>query len=129
VNDDLLVVVVDRIVPADADPGVLVLGGERYIRGWLDREAADRVLIMAGLETLAAAHPDFTGLSPEARNAALVAVEGEPWFQRLVLLVSEGFYADPANGGNDGAGSWAMIGYQHRLPEGPSGPPAWKRPE
>ena len=47
----------------------------------------------------------------------------EPWSKALVELTAEGVYADPDNGGNRDAAAWAMIGYEHRLPEGPSGPP------
>jgi hypothetical protein len=51
------------------------------------------------------------------------AIADELWFGALVMPTSEGVYADPGNGGNVGAASWAMIGYRHGLPEGPSGPP------
>jgi choline dehydrogenase-like flavoprotein len=43
---------------------------------------------------------------------------------RLVELVAEGVYADPGNGGNPDAASWRMVGYEHRMPEGPTGPAA-----
>jgi hypothetical protein len=123
-DEGLLVAIIDRIVPADADPGALALGTDRYVLDWLGAHAGDRGLVEAGLARLASARPGLAGLPGAERDAALVAIEAEPWFARLVVLVSEGFYADPDNGGNRDAGSWTMIGYRHGLPEGPSGPPA-----
>ena len=55
-------------------------------------------------------------LNPLAQTAALQKIENEPWFVNLAELAAEGYYADPENGGNAGAASWAMIGYQPRLP-------------
>jgi hypothetical protein len=40
----------------------------------------------------------------------------------MVDLAAEGFYADPANGGNRDAASWRMIGYDPRLPANPTDP-------
>ncbi|MET0429090.1 MAG: hypothetical protein ABW026_11410, partial [Microvirga sp.] len=57
-------------------------------------------------------------------DAALQGVATTPWFKVLIELAAEGYYADPGNGGNSGARSWAMIGYEHRLPDGPDGPPS-----
>ena len=69
----------------------------------------------------------FCALSVPDRVHLLEQVETEPWFSLLVTYASWGFYADPGNGGNAGAASWTMIGYEHRLPEGPSGPPGGDR--
>ncbi len=71
-----------------------------------------------------AAPADLASLPEDHRDRLLTQVEAEAWFVALAELTAEGFYANPANGGNSGAGSWAMIGYRHGLPEGPDGPPA-----
>lgn len=112
--------VIDRIMPADADPGAVALGTEHYIVACLAAEDADLVPdLRAGLAGLG----DFAARPPEAQDAALAALSPGGWFARLAELVAEGAYADPGNGGNRDAASWRMIGYVHGLPEGPSGPP------
>ena len=65
------------------------------------------------LADLAAARP-MTPWPPQLPAA--------PWFHRLVELAHEGFYADPANGGNRDGASWRMIGYDPLLPARPSAP-------
>jgi hypothetical protein len=115
----LLDAVIDRIIPADDEPGALALGTPAYVRARLAEDPALSRRIAAGLAGLT----DFATLDAAARDAALHAVEGSEWFCQLVELTAEGFWADPGNGGNRAARSWAMIGYRHGLPEGPSGPP------
>ena len=44
------------------------------------------------------------------------------FINRLIDLAAEGFYADPANGGNRDGASWRMIGYDPLLPARPSAP-------
>lgn len=116
----LLAAVVDRIVPPDGDPGGTGFGADRYIIGQLDGQlAGEAAAIAAGLDGLGSA---FADAAAEAQDEALGRVADEPWFRRLCELVQEGVYADPSNGGNFGAASWRMIGYEPRLPEGPTGP-------
>lgn len=108
-----LAAVVDRIMPADRDPGAIGFGALDYLRRHFADVPAERELIADGLASLPTDTPD---------DAALATVEGAAWFRRLVELVAEGAYADPGNGGNPGAASWRMVGYDHGLPEGPTGP-------
>lgn len=119
---------IDRIIPEDDFPGALQLGTDKFVIERLAAEPRVSEAVVAGLAALdtrarQVSNQSFAALPPERRDGLLQEVEGEPWFARLVTLVSEGFYADPDNGGNAGARSWAMIGYEHRLPDGPSGPP------
>jgi len=125
IDVDLLRAVVARIIPRDQDPGALDLGTDQFVLRHFSERVADRQLVADGLAALAARSPrqGFRELSDEEQNLLLLEIEAEPWFARLVTITAEGFYADPANGGNAGARSWEMIGYQHRLPDGPSGPP------
>ncbi|MET3926014.1 gluconate 2-dehydrogenase subunit 3 family protein [Devosia sp. 2618] len=125
-KSQLLAAVVDRIIPGDRDPGAKALGTDRYVEGFLVANPADALPIWAGFSDLAGACPDFCQLTSDRQDQMLQALEATPWFQRLVTITSEGFYADPDNGGNAGAGSWTMMGYRHGLPEGPSGPPRSK---
>jgi hypothetical protein len=127
-DGDLFGAVLDCIIPPDRDPGALALGTDRFVLARLNESAGDAALITAGLAELQARAQRTKGdrfetLAFGDRVAMLEAVETEPWFARLVTLTSIGYYADPDNGGNAGARSWTMIGYRHRLPEGPSGPP------
>lgn len=116
----LLNAVIDRIVPADQDGGGVALGAAGYLARHFTDRPADAALIAAGLATLGT----FVALTVEAQDEALRAIEGEAWFRLLCELVAEGIYADPGNGGNPDAASWRMVGYEHRLPEGPAGPDA-----
>lgn len=116
----LLNAIVERIVPADRDGGGVALGAPGYLARHFADRPADATLIASGLATLGG----FVALTVEAQDEALRAIEGEAWFRLLWELVAEGIYADPGNGGNPDAASWRMVGYEHRLPEGPTGPDA-----
>jgi hypothetical protein len=126
-DDALLRAVIDRIIPRDDDPGALDLGSLDFVLQRLAEGTEDADIVARGLEALetaaAALGRPFATLAPREQVPLLEAVEHEPWFVRLVTLTAEGFYADPDNGGNDGARSWKMIGYRHGLPDRPSGPP------
>jgi gluconate 2-dehydrogenase gamma chain len=64
---------------------------------------------------------DFAALSEAERIAALKAFEGgaaqftdvpaKDFFEALLALAMEGFFADPIHGGNRDCASWKMIGY------------------
>jgi gluconate 2-dehydrogenase gamma chain len=64
---------------------------------------------------------DFHRLDPKEREEALKAVEtgkaelgdfdGRQFFDALINLVMEGFFADPIYGGNRNKAAWKMIGY------------------
>ena len=127
---------VDRLIPADDHPGALAAGTDNFIVALLAGDcAAQAPAIALGLNQLeaeaAARHGQpFASLAPAAQDALLTALEqnrpATPWpapltpsafFHLLVDLAAEGFYADPANGGNRDAVSWRMIGYDPRLPD------------
>jgi hypothetical protein len=127
---ELLRAVMDRIIPRDQDPSATDLGVDRYLLHQVHSGAVpekDRVLsgIAALAETARIEQGRmFQDLSDHEQERILRNVAAEPWFQVLAELVAEGYYADPGNGGNAGARSWVMIGYEHRLTDGPSGPAA-----
>ncbi len=133
----------DRLIPADEVPGALAAGTDGFVVALLAGDcAAEAPTIAAGLSQLdaeaAARHGAgsiFSALSPILQDALLTALEqnqpATPWptpltaaafFNRMVDLAAEGFYADPANGGNRDAASWRMIGYDPRLPAKPTAP-------
>jgi choline dehydrogenase-like flavoprotein len=119
--------VIDRIVPQDGDAGAVALGADDHARGILAGDPDLATAVTDGLEALdrtaRAMHgADFADLPSGTRDALLRKIEGTPWFARLAEIVCLGVYADPDNGGNRGAASWAWLGYRHGMPEGPSGP-------
>jgi len=127
------VAAVDRIVPADEFPSASAAGAEQYVLQLLAGDLRDRAgEILAGLDLLddeSAAMFDgrrFAALTEAQQDAVLArleshsAVAAQMFFKLLVDLVTEGYYADAANGGNRDNLSWKMIGYE----TGISGDPA-----
>ncbi len=118
---EMLHAVIARLFPGTAPHGDgLALGAPGFIKRHFDQYPSHRVAIEAALAALEA--DGFLGLGTEQQDALLALHEGEAWFTRLCELVAEGVYADPGNGGNPDAASWTMLGYEHHMPEGPSGP-------
>ncbi|MDB5529406.1 MAG: hypothetical protein JWR51_2509 [Devosia sp.] len=122
-----LLAVIDRIIPADQDPGALDLGTDHYVMAQLSSQAGLAASVWAGLAQLddladTRFNAVFAKLTAEQQDALIALHQQADWFAALAELTAEGFYADPANSGNRDALSWRMIGYQHRLPEGPNGP-------
>jgi gluconate 2-dehydrogenase gamma chain len=64
---------------------------------------------------------DFDRLGPKEREAALKELEagkaalgdfnGKQFFEALITITMEGFFADPIYGGNRGKAGWRMVGY------------------
>ncbi|WP_342359569.1 GMC family oxidoreductase [Terrarubrum flagellatum] len=122
-RDKLLAAVVDRLIPADADPGAIEAGTLSFVMARLSDASSD---FIAALDEGLAAVDDsarrlvgrsFLEASPEERDHALASHEKDAWFSALGEFAAEGFYADPGNGGNRDAASWRMIGYDPNLPE------------
>ena len=126
---EILAALVDTIVPADDHPS----GTEAGVLDYLDRQfAADlahaRHGYRLGLEALDAESRTvhgrpFAALLPGQREALLRTIEsqraGGRWpvdpaafLEDVVGHVMEGFYGDPAQGGNRDAVSWEMVGFQ-----------------
>jgi hypothetical protein len=120
--------VVDRILPPDDFPGAWEAGASDYLARQLDGDlASSRELVVAGLAALDAEAGQrwgqgFAALPAEAQDALLRDVEsgvvrtrwtGSPthFFALMVRTTAEGFYSDPAQGGNRGRVSWAMTGF------------------
>lgn len=129
-DEAVLRAVLDRIIPRDDHPSACEAGVDGFILGlWRAGSEGSAGPVAAGLARLsetcrAATGRSFAALSAAEQDTALAAVAAQPWFRSLCELAAEGYYADPGNGGNRGAASWAMIGYRPRLPDGPDGP-AW----
>lgn len=123
-----LVAAMDRIVPADdypsasqANVGVFI---ERLIATDLRHRAAELASLLDAIDAAArTAHRlAFAILSADQQDQLLTSIEssGESRVRRgfgwLVEMVNEGYYADPANGGNKDAVSWRMVGYDPKVP-------------
>jgi hypothetical protein len=123
----LLRAAIDCIIPRDQDPGATDLDADAYIVAELAADHADdAAAILSGLAALDAEAMTRHGSSFERldrgdQNALIAEIERQDWFVLLCELTAEGYYADPGNGGNREARSWTMVGYEHRLPDGPSG--------
>lgn len=130
----------DRLVPADEFPGAVAAGVTDYILRQLAGDCAGEATALSlGLTQLDfeaaaryGAENTFTALAITQQDALLADIEAgraaSAWpaeisaaafFARLVDLAHEGYYADPANGGNRDSVAWRMIGYDPRLPEKP----------
>ena len=120
--------VVDRILPADEYPGAWDAGAEEYLARQLDGDlAAARDMVTAGLRALDAEAQaregrDFAALPPHTQDMVLRDVEcgivrsvwpvsPQAFFLLLVRTTAEGFYSDPAQGGNRDHVSWRMTGF------------------
>jgi len=123
----LLRAVIGRIIPPDQHPGALDLGADHYVVAQLSADPGLAAAVSRGLDdvhALATARcgRGFADLLTSQQDELLTLGQKADWFVALAELTAEGFYANPANGGNRDAMSWRMIGYQQRLPEGPDGP-------
>ncbi len=119
---------IDRIIPADDFPSASQAGVDQYIVALLqgDRKG-DEQAFEAGLAGLdAEAQAQFGKLFAEcavnAQDEILERVQegtmrvqwntpAASFFEMLLNLTAEGYFSDPANGGNRDALSWKMIGY------------------
>lgn len=124
----VLQAVIERLLPADEDPGAWDAGAEEYLARQLEGDlAAMRGTVISGLLSLEAEAQAregraFAALPPHLQDALLRDVESgavrSAWpvspaafFLLLVRTTAEGFYADPAQGGNRGHVSWRMTGF------------------
>jgi len=128
-QEEVLRAAVDRILPPDEHPGAWEAGAAEYLARQLAGDLLPlRDLVVAGLAALdaeAAARfgPGFAALGPDRQDELLRGVEKgdvqaawsvapQVFFGLLVRTTAEGFYSDPAQGGNRGRVSWAMTGFE-----------------
>ena len=119
----------DRIVPADEQPSATEAGVEGYFRkqfeGDLRHVAVRYETCLKALDAEAQARHGacFKELDPGRQDSLLLLVEqgdvkavwGQApaeFFRMLVEHVSEGYWADPSNGGNRGGVSWEALGFR-----------------
>ncbi|HVU12254.1 MAG TPA: gluconate 2-dehydrogenase subunit 3 family protein [Phototrophicaceae bacterium] len=127
----LLQTLVNRIIPADDDPGGWEGGVGAYLARQFEGDLKAMLPIYAlGLDALdreshAVYNAPFDRLPTTVQDELLARIEAgkittawpiDPvlWFRRVVDHCAEGYYSDPANGGNLDAVSWQMIGFEVR---------------
>jgi hypothetical protein len=120
------------LIPADDGPGALVAGTEAYLLRQFSVDGARNAdALSAGLAQLDTTarsrygENSFVALDANRQDTLLTELDtaGDPIFHRLVDLAHEGFYANPASGGNRDGVSWTMLGYDPRTTPPPSPTP------
>jgi hypothetical protein len=125
----ILRAVLDRVIPPDDYAGAWDAGVGDYLALQFQRDLAPQVEVyragLDGLEAEAKARfqSSFTDLTDAHQDTILSHIEaGEvltswpvppmPFFELLVNNTAEGYYSEPQQGGNRGAVSWTMTGFE-----------------
>ncbi len=130
-NTQTLRTVVDCLIPPDDFPGAYDAGVCDYLTRLFETDLRDEAeFFSTGLESIdLEAHArfgePFSNLTSDQQISTLEAIQqGEvltTWstppqrfFEMLVRTTVEGFYSDPQQGGNRGAVSWIMTGFEEQ---------------
>ena len=130
-NTITLRAVVDCLIPPDDFPGAYEAGVCAYVMRLLNSDLRhESEFFSKGLDSIedearAKFTASFASLALNQQVSTLEAIErGEvstSWsispqrfFQMLVCITAEGFYSDPQQGGNRGAISWVMTGFEEQ---------------
>lgn len=120
---------VDAIIPEDDYPGGWESGVGDYLLRQLESDLSNSLaayrdwLDALELEAEKVFQAPFASLDLAAKTALLEAIEkgetrsdwrieGAAFFAQIVEHCSEGFYADPGNGGNRDGIAWTMVGFK-----------------
>lgn len=119
----LLTALIETVVPEDDHPSAAQAGGLEFLRRVLSGDHPEWQPRLRRVLELVAAVPgeSFLDRGQDDREAVLDQLVDDPDYAWLAALVTHGFYADPANGGNEGGASWSMLGWS---PVPPGGWPA-----
>ena len=119
-NPETLRAVVDCLIPPDDFPGAYDAGVCDYIEQLFQTDLAEHAeFFQAGIdaidiEALATYNHPFAVLTRDQQTSILEGVESGAarFFEMLVNITAEGYYSDPQQGGNRGAVSWVMTGFE-----------------
>jgi len=128
-NLETLRAIVDCLIPPDDFPGAYDAGVCDYVERLLQTDLiTDAEFFRAGIEAieaeaLARFEKPFAKLSPAEQHSTLAAIESGAvkiswpipptrFFEMLVNTTAEGYYSEPEQGGNRGAISWLMTGFE-----------------
>jgi len=120
--------VLDRLIPADDYPGAWEAGVGDYIAQQLEGDSKHLLasyrlgLDAMDAEAVTAYGQHFADLYTARQEAlisqlergvtsALWVIPAAGFLNTLIHQTMEGYYADPAQGGNRGARSWEMVGF------------------
>ena len=124
--------VVDCLIPADDFPGAYEAGACDYLQKLFETDLRDEgeffTTGLDGIELEARARfgEPFARLTRAQQNITLEAIQQgnvltswqispQRFFEMLVCTTAEGFYSDPQQGGNRGAISWTMTGFEEQV--------------
>ena len=128
-KSETLRAVVDCLIPADDFPGAYEAGVCEYLRRLFETDLRNEAEFFAtGLENIerearARFGELFASLTPEQQTITLESIQHgdvlsaweispQRFFEMLVCTTAEGFYSEPDQGGNRGAVSWTMTGFE-----------------
>jgi len=119
-DQETLRAVVDCLIPADDFPGAYDAGVCDYLERLLHTDlAGEAEFFRAGIEAidaeaLARFDQPFAKLTVNEQTSTLAAIESAAprFFEMLVCTTAEGYYSEPQQGGNRGAVSWVMTGFE-----------------
>ena len=131
-NSQLIRSVVDCLIPADEFPGAYEAGVCDYLVKLFDTDLRDEAeFFTTGLNTIdiearARFGEPFASLTPKQQSITLEAIQQgdvltswqispQRFFEMLTCTTAEGFYSDPQQGGNRGAISWTMTGFEDQV--------------
>ena len=131
-NTQIFRAVVDCVIPADEFPGAYEAGVCDYLLKLFETDLRDEAeffttgLDSIELEARAKFGESFASLTPAQQGITLEAIQlgdvltswqisPQRFFEMLVCTTAEGFYSDPQQGGNRGAISWTMTGFEDRV--------------
>ena len=120
---------VDCLIPADDFPGAYEAGVCDYLRKLFETDLHNEAeFFVTGLESIerearARFGESFASLTPEQQTIMLESIQAgdvlsswqispQRFFELLVCTTAEGFYSNPEQGGNRGAVSWTMTGFE-----------------
>jgi hypothetical protein len=120
----------DSVIPPDDFPGASEAGVGDYLARQFEGDLAEkRDFYCSGLDALenevrARFQTDFANLTPEQQLIILKSIESgdvftvwpispQAFFKFVVNTTAEGYYSDPEQGGNRGAVSWVMTGFEN----------------
>jgi gluconate 2-dehydrogenase gamma chain len=110
----------DRMIPADEFPSACEAGVDNYLARQFVSDLADTLSAYRfGLDALDRAAAErfgagFASLKPGQQDGLLDDPALSEFASMMAAHAAEGYYGDPANGGNLGCVSWRMIGFDPR---------------
>jgi hypothetical protein len=124
--------VIDCLIPPDEFPGAYSAGVCDYLARLFETDLAPQLAFYrSGLdgieaESLARFQTTFHALTPDQQISTLQAIESgdvitswpispQHFLELIVNTTAEGYYSDPQQGGNRGAISWLMTGFEERV--------------